>query len=184
MKAFKLMLMQPTSVSTNHFFLTKTARLFRMWFVIALVSLTFSDCSEIRLIGAYDQAVDQNIQKISKDVATLLVEVEKNVVDNRAAENQYESFRPRYTSIEGDIAALKLRAGALPKYDKIKQQVDLVDQNIRNLEALHKSNFSAPGKSPLEVVQTVRTLFDISFTAMLTLQNGLKREKAGKPKLK
>lgn len=154
------------------------------WLISLLLPLLLFSCSEIRLIGAYDQNVDESIQKVSKDVATLLVEIEKNILDNRTAENKYDSFRSRYTDIEGDIVALKVRTGALPKYEKVKQQIDLTDQNIRNLESLHKLNFSAPGRSPLEVLQTVRTLFEVSFTAMLQLQNGLKREKVDKSKQK
>lgn len=145
-----------------------------------LLSFLLMGCSEIMLIGAYDQTVDESIQKISTDVSTLLVQLEKNIVDNRQSENKYDNFRNTYIDIEGQIATLRIRTGALPKYEKVKQQVELVGKNLDNLELLHKSGFTVPGKNPTEVIETVKTLFETSFTAMLSLQNGLKREKVQK----
>lgn len=145
------------------------------WFLSLIfpLLLSISGCTEIRLIGAYDQTVDESIQKISKDVSTLLVEIKKNITDGRAAANNYADFRGRYTAIEGEIETLRIRCGALQKYNIIQKQVDELAANIRRLEAFHKTGFTS-----IEPAEQIQKNFETAFTAMIALQNALKREKA------
>ena len=142
-----------------------------------LLSVFIFSCTEIRLIGAYDATVDATIQKISKDVTTLLIEVEKNQLDGKAADNAYENFRKRYIELMGETQTLQIRSNALPKYRIISSQVGLLNDNLRLLDSLHKTGFAAPGRNPIPVLNNVRTSFETAFTAMIALQNGLKREK-------
>jgi hypothetical protein len=135
-------------------------------------------CGEIRLVGAYDQTVDESIQKTSSDVAKLFVTLEKNLADNNAPGNAYTNFRDTYINIEAEIETIKIRTGALPKYGKVNQQVVLLQQNVQLLEQLHKSNFVQPGKNPAQAIGDLKTMFEVAFGAMLTAQNALKREKA------
>jgi hypothetical protein len=154
--------------------------IFKRWsrlLVPVLLSVFFFACTEIRLIGAYDATVDATIQKISKDVTTLLIEVEKNQLDGKAADNAYENFRKRYIELMGETQTLQIRSNALPKYRIISSQVGLLNDNLRLLDSLHKSGFAAPGRNPVPVLNNVRANFETAFTAMIALQNGLKREK-------
>jgi hypothetical protein len=150
------------------------------WIITLLIPLFIFSCTEVRLIGAYDPTIDQSIQKISKDVSTLLIEIEKNHLDGKTADNTYDNFRKRYIDIEGETQTLKIRSNALPKYKIISSQVDLLDQNVKLLDSLHKTGFTAPGANPVPVITHVKQNFETAFTAMLALQNGLKREKVGK----
>ncbi len=149
----------------------------RSWFLSLMFPLVFLSCSEVMLIGAYDATVDQSIQKISKDLSSLMTQLEKNILDGKP-DTSYDSFRDRYIEIESDLQALKIRTGALPKYDKVNQQVVLLNDNVLLFEKLHKTGFSAQNK--LQVIKTSRELFEIAFSAMLSLQNGLKRQKIPK----
>src|SRR5690606_10451280 len=147
------------------------------WFISLIIPLllNISACMEVRLIGAYDETVDASIQKIAKDVSTMLVEIKKNISEGSTEANDYAAFRPRYTDIEGEIETLKIRCAALKKYHIIQQQVDELDKNINRLEAFHKSGFTSA-----EPVELIQKNFQTAFTAMIALQNALKREKVDK----
>ena len=139
-----------------------------------LMSIIFllTSCGEIRLIGAYDQTVDQSIHKLSRDVSILLIELKKNITDQKLDENAYSNFRPKYIDIQGEIETLKIRCGALEKYGKVRQQVLSLELNILNLEAFHKTGFQS-----IEPINNIQKNFEVAFTNMIALQNGLKREK-------
>lgn len=143
-----------------------------------IVLILFMGCADIRLIGAYDKTTDETIQKVSKDISTLLIHIEKNFLDNKTADNEYDKFRDEYINIEGDIEALKIRTGALPKYEMVKTQVSLLQDNLKLLEELHKSHFVIPGKNAIGLLENTKVIFETAFTAMLTLQNNLRRDKA------
>jgi len=125
------------------------------------------------LIGAYDETVDESIQKISTDVSTMIVKIEKNIDDNKPADNKYENFRDAYIEIFGEIETLKIRSNSLPKYTKVTEQVELLYKNIQDLESLHKIEFTDK-----KVVETAKGLIEQSLQAMLAAQNALKREKS------
>jgi len=142
------------------------------WLITLFIPLLLTSC-HVLLIGAYDQNVDGSIQKISTDVSTLIVKVEKNLDDNRPGDNKYDNFRESYINILGQVEDLKIRTTSLPKYGKVTQQVILLDKNIHDLESLHKIGFTDK-----RVVEAAKTLIETSLQAMLTAQNALKREKA------
>jgi hypothetical protein len=142
----------------------------RYWLLGLITPILFTACHVV-LIGAYDQNVDQSIQQISTEVSTLLVKLEKNVDDNLPAENKYEKFRETYINLYGEVENLKIRTMALPKYSKITEMVVLLNKNIHDLEALHKTGFTDK-----RLIETTKTLIETSLQAMLTAQNALKRE--------
>src|SRR5690349_18337759 len=113
----------------------------KRWLTGFVASLLLVSCHVV-LIGAYDQTVDESIQKISTDVSTMIVKIEKNIDDNKPAENNYENFRESYIEIFGEIETLKIRSSSLPKYDKVTQQIVLLNKNMQDLESLHKIGFT------------------------------------------
>jgi uncharacterized protein YydD (DUF2326 family) len=134
-------------------------------------------CSEIRLVGAYDEKTDESIQKTAKDVTMLFVKVEKNIDDGNTAANSYANFRDTYIEIESDLAALRMRCSALPKYQQIVQQIDLLENNITTLESLHKTGLTSKA-----LLAPAKSAMDVAFKAMFATQNALKREKVDKGK--
>lgn len=129
----------------------------------------------VMFIGAYDQVTDESIQKIQNDVSTVIVKLERNIDDNNAADNKYENFKNSYENIQGEIESLKIRCSSLAKYQIITDQVNLLAENIKNFEAIHKLGLTS--KQPIE---TIKATFETSFKSMIVLQNGLKREKVNK----
>lgn len=142
------------------------------WLLSLFMPLMFAGC-HVMLIGAYDQNVDESIQKISTDISTLIVTVEKNIDDGKTTDNKYENFRDNYINILAQVETLKIRTLSLPKYQKVTQQVELLEKNIQDIEALHKIGFTNK-----TLVETSKTLIETSLKAMLTAQNALKRESA------
>lgn len=141
------------------------------WLITLIIPLLLASCHVV-LIGAYDQNVDESIQKISTNLSTLIVKVEKNIDDNKPEDNKYDSFRESYINVLGEVENLKIRTSALPKYTKVTEQVVLLGKNINDLEALHKTGFTNK-----RLVEGAKTLIEQSLSAMLTAQNALKREK-------
>jgi hypothetical protein len=141
----------------------------RHWVIALLVPLILFSC-QLRLAGAYDEKIDESIQKVSQDVSTLLVTLENNLDGNRVKENKYELFRESYITILAELEALKIRSQSLAKYEKVTQMVVSLNQNIKDLEQLHKIGFSNR-----RALETTKTLLETSLVNLLVTQNALKR---------
>src|SRR4051812_35148771 len=116
-------------------------------FIALLFSLLFS-CQEVRLIGAYNQNVDQSIQTISKDVSTLFTQIESNIDDT--VDYSYKALRNSYVEIEGEIQSCKTVAQGIPKYRIILNQIDALSAAVSKLKQQHQSGFVAPGVTDRE----------------------------------
>ena len=133
--------------------------------------ILFASC-RVMLIGAYDQVTDEGIQQIQTEISTLLVKIEKNITDNTPNENKYENLKSTYDNIEGELKSLEIRVNALPKYKIISQQIITLEKNVEDMEAFNKIGFTS-----LPPVKVIDSTFQVQFAAMISLQNGLKREK-------
>lgn len=148
-------------------------------FLIFFSTTTMLGSCSVLLIGAYDQVTDQGIQKIQTETSELLITLKKNLINNDAASNNYANFSKTYNGIEAEIESLSIRSKALPKYSIITGEIDKLNKNIMDLEALHKSQlFSRIADT--SIVNTNMRTFEVQFSAMIALQNGLKREKTTK----
>ncbi|WP_259068712.1 hypothetical protein HDF24_07360 [Mucilaginibacter sp. X4EP1] len=143
---------------------------------IVIVAFSILASCKVILIGAYDQVTDQGIQKIQTDVSQLLITLKKNLVNNNASANQYSNFDKTYSAIEGEVESLNIRCKALPKYSIVVGQLGAVNKNIIDLESLHKiDDFKAIRDT--SIMNNVLSTLEVQFTAMVSLQNGLKNEK-------
>ncbi|MEO6455153.1 MAG: hypothetical protein ABIN97_13820 [Ginsengibacter sp.] len=143
----------------------------KTWIRTLVLSLLLTSC-HVMFIGAYDQVTDESIQKIQNDITTIIVKLERNFDNNNTAANKYENFRSSYENIAGEIESLKIRCGSLAKYQIISEQVNLLAENIKLFEEIHKL-----GLIDKQPVETIKTTFQTAFKAMIVLQNALKREK-------
>lgn len=150
----------------------KLKLLLKCW-IISLVLFSSVVSCRVMLIGAYDQVTDESIQQIQTEVSTLLVKIEKNITNHTPDENKYENLKSDYDQIEGEIKSLQIRTNSLPKYKIISQQIATLEDNIKNLEAFNKTGFTS-----IEPVQVIDSTFQVQFSALIALQNGLKRQKA------
>jgi hypothetical protein len=141
----------------------------RHWLIAFLFPVLLFSC-QVRLAGAYDETVDTSIQKVSQDVSTLLVTLDNNLEGNRLKENKYELFRESYITILSELETLKIRSQSLAKYEKVTQMIVALNQNIKDMEQLHKIGFS--NKRTLD---TTKSLLETSLVNLLVTQNALKR---------
>ena len=102
-----------------------------------------------------------------------MIKIEKNITNNSTDEIKYENLKSDYDKIEGEIKSLQIRTNSLPKYKIISQQIATLEDNIKNLEAFNKTGFTS-----IEPVQVIDSTFQVQFSALIALQNGLKRQKA------
>ncbi len=72
--------------------------------------------------------------------------------------------------MRAELSVIRVRAAARPKNEITVQQLDLVAENVKNLEELHKLGFDSP-----EALEPLRNAFQQSFQAILTLELAKKR---------
>ncbi|HZW71320.1 MAG TPA: hypothetical protein VFF57_10600 [Hanamia sp.] len=152
----------------------KANHVLKSWIISLAFICTIVSC-RVMLIGAYDQVTDESIQQIQTEVSTLLVKIEKNITNNTPDGNKYENLKSDYDKIEGEIKSLQIRTNSLPKYKIISQQITTLENNIKNMEEFNKTGFTS-----MEPVQVIDSTFQVQFSAMIALQNGLKRQKVSK----
>lgn len=141
------------------------------WIFSFIIPLFLVSC-KVMLIGAYDQVTDQSIQKIQTDVSTIIVKIERNIDNGEGEANKYALFKDNYETMAGEIETLKIRCNSMPKYKIVLEQVKLLEANLGILEKLHKIGFKQK-----QELAPIKSGFESQFSAMITLQNALKREK-------
>lgn len=152
----------------------KANHVLKSWIISLAFICTIVSC-RVTLIGAYDQVTDESIQQIQTEVSTLLVKIEKNITNNTPDGNKYENLKSDYDKIEGEIKSLQIRTNSLPKYKIISQEITTLENNIKNMEEFNKTGFTS-----MDPVQVIDSTFQVQFSAMIALQNGLKRQKVSK----
>jgi preprotein translocase subunit SecF len=140
------------------------------WLISLLMPLLLISC-HVMLTGAYNEAIDTSIQKVSADVSTLLVTLESNMDNNRIKENKYENFRESYIGILAELQDLKIRSQAQPKYEEVTKMIVALNQNVKDFESLHKTSFNS---KPL--LSSAATLMETSLVNLLATQQAMKRK--------
>ena len=157
----------------------------RRMLLVFVLSFLILGCNEIRLIGAYDENVDNGIQAVSKDITVIFVQVDKNIDDG--SDWSYKSFKSQYVALETELGVLTIRAKALPKYSIIRDQLTILTDAIQKLEKEHNLGFVAPGVPKEQLKKAIaidKSGIEVAIGAMLALQEGLKRTPVDKPKSK
>ena len=148
----------------------KSKKLFLFFIPLILISC------KVMLVGAYDEVTDLGIQKVQNDISTIIVKLERNIDNNTPALNDYKNFTAQYETIAGEMETLRIRCISIKKYDLVLQQVTLLKSNIADLEKLHKLGITDKG-----LLNNIKTNFEFQFSAIIKLQNGLKRQKNPRP---
>lgn len=143
----------------------------KKWIIVLLAPFILTSC-RVMLIGAYDEVTDQSIQQIQNDVSSLLVSIEKDLLDGDTSAIKYMNYENNYDDIEGQLRSAIIRAGALPKYKLVTEQLVPFDSTIRRLESFHKLGFTLSDTASLRIIKKT---IELDFQQMITLQNGLKR---------
>lgn len=141
------------------------------YFLTLLAPLFLISC-KVMLIGAYDEVTDQGIQKVQSEISTILIRLERNIDNNTVAENDYKNFKEKYEAIAGQLETLRVRCNSIPKYNIILGQIAALTANVSDFEKLHKT-----GISNKQMLAVIKSNFEMQFSSMIKLQNGLKRKK-------
>lgn len=145
-------------------------RNFLIKFILCIALVSALSC-RVMLIGDYDEVTDQSIQQIQNNVSTLLVQIEKNIINNDTEANKYENFKTSYVNIEGQLESLQIRCNALPKYTTITDQLKSFDSTVYRLEKFHQLGFQLSDTGSIRIIKET---INGDFGEMITLQNGLK----------
>lgn len=140
------------------------------WLIMLITPIIFASCHAM-LVGAYNEKIDESIQKVSDDVSLLLVTLESNLENNRLRDNSYEKFQASYITIFSELESLKIKTQSLPKYEQVTKMIIALYQNMKDFESLHKTGFSSK-----RMLATGRSLVETSLINVLATQNALKRK--------
>ena len=130
----------------------------------ALVSLV--SCSGY-FIATYNPAIDSGATELQQKVDGFLDDLQQSAGTPGA---EYERHVEFYAGVRGDIRALRELASQQHGNDLTVQSLDLIENNVDKLEALHADGISA-GE-----IGVVRTLFDTQFRMLVQLENAKKRK--------
>jgi hypothetical protein len=140
------------------------------WLMTFLIPVCFASC-HVMLAGAYNEKVDESIQKVSDDLSVLLVTLESNIDNNRPKENSFDKFQASYITILSELESLKLKTQSLPKYEQVTKMIIALNDNVKDFESLHKTGFNNK-----RMLTTARVLIETSLVNVLATQNALKRK--------
>jgi len=128
--------------------------------------VVLSSCTQ-KYISDYDQITDKAVTSLQRKFETFFVTVESLVDRDKCEFTNHVSF---YQNSKVDISSVQVRAKALTKNEKTIEQVSLLSDSLTTLEKLHKL-----GCFSTEQIESLRSSFNSSFTAILKLELAKKR---------
>jgi hypothetical protein len=134
---------------------------------LALMMFALGACT-VRLIGTYDEAIDQGVTELQKDVETFLISMQD------AAGTPEGKFAPNkgfYVRAKAHVGSLRIRADAIPKNEITSAQLGEVRKNLDAIEKLHKLN----DQLSEDDVTAIRSAMNMQFGAILKLELAKKR---------
>ncbi len=105
-----------------------------------LYSVALSGCTTIQLVSNYDEQTDNAATQMEKDVSSFFVKLDSALTP---AERSFQASQDFYQKQAVAIAAMKIRADAVPQNDLTSQQIQLVNENLAYLALLHKGCVTA-----------------------------------------
>src|SRR6185437_13170239 len=138
----------------------------RLWLLAAsfLLTLALPGCMSVRLIGEYDATIDQGVTALQQQAELHYARMN---ADPLAPVD--ENF---YQQMSASIAVLHTRATALPKYELIARQLELLQSSFDDQYQLDKIS-----KRPLprQLFATAQRGMETSIGSILRLELALKR---------
>jgi hypothetical protein len=138
------------------------------WLAVLLVLAALQGCAAIRLVGDYDEKIDEGVTALQKDTEAFLVKMESAPGDDVPAYAENIAF---YDEAKVAISALRLRADATERNSITVQQLDALRRYLAGMEVAHRS-----GMKEREIALH-RSSFQTVFTAILTFELAKRRGK-------
>lgn len=141
-------------------------RLAKTWLLAfsLLLTLSLPGCMSVRLIGEYDETIDQGITAVQQQA-----EMHYQTMKGDPLLPTDENF---YAQTAASLAVLHTRATALPKYDLIAKQIELLQSSFEDQHQLDKIT---KRPVPRQLFAPAQSALEISVGAILRLELGLKR---------
>lgn len=141
--------------------------------VSLLVSLlAISACSEVQFISEYDQATDQQVSALQRDVEVFFTTMERNPTQPQCNHASHDAF---YQQATVDINLLIARNEIRTKNDITNKQLAILKKSLEDLEELHKLA-DEENRCLNEVdLMALRTGFGVSFRGILQLELSKRR---------
>ncbi len=141
-------------------------RLALEWSTVLMVLAAATGCATIRLVGDYDQQIDEGVTALQRQTETFLVKLE-SVGGNRVA--PYESNQAFYGEAKVAISSLRVRADATERNSLTVQMLDKLQNNFNRLENDHRHGIAK------QELSLYRGGFNSQFTAILTFELAKRR---------
>jgi len=136
---------------------------------LGAVVLSPTACITVKLVGDYDQQIDQTATQLQKRMDTFLTKLEN--LPNGDAGRQYAPNKKFYLQYGVDLRALETRATSLQKQSITVQQVQLMESSLEQLRSTHATQDDLSAAS----LDEYRQLFNTAWTAILTFELAKRR---------
>jgi hypothetical protein len=137
-----------------------------------LFVLLLSGCASVKLVGDYDQQIDNDVTALQKDTESLFVAMEANAKQDEDKAEPYDKHKDYYGKAKVAISGLRVRADAEERNSLTVRMLDKLQANIDRLESADNSQ---DGITKEEIDKLFRPGLNSQFTAILTFELAKKR---------
>lgn len=125
--------MQAIGIEDGPMLLGRASRLV----VLFLVSLAAACAFKVKLVGEYDEITDKAVSELHKKTASFIAKLKGSAGSDRS----YSANKKFYEDVQGDVAALILRAKVIEeglKGNPLTRNFEALKDQYADLEAQHK----------------------------------------------
>lgn len=142
----------------------------RILICFLLVLLTAGCALKVKLVGKYDEVLDESIREIQTQTSSFFIALKKDLGTSEADYGNHESF---YDKVKGELSFQVLRAEILEEDAKVNTLTTLLNDlksQYDDFEMLHEKD-----KLNEQVLQSSNEAFDRSFRAITVYMVHLKQ---------
>ncbi len=139
---------------------------YRLYLTLVFCSLATA-CTSVRLITDYDEVTDHMVTELQAKTARHFAVLDRTIGTDTAT---YEFFIPFYDDVKVGLSSLEVRSQALKNNSIVIQQVKLLRQMTKDLEALHRLGIRSK-----EELKPLESAFNSAYASIIKLQLALKR---------
>lgn len=162
---------------------SQTLRVFSI-FLLSAYLLIIAGCAHVRLLAEYDENIDQGITTLQKKTEDFLSRLEKKVAKIEVLKDGSEekerlkkeialvNHEEFYREFRVDLRVLRSRAESYSGNDLTVQQLNALEEILKNQEIIHGNGFQTIGD-----ISTMRKAFTRGFKGILKLEIAKKRGK-------
>jgi hypothetical protein len=138
----------------------------RFVFFSIFLSVMVCSCRPFRLVQSADDVTERRLISLQEKFSRFFIRLERQVGKPESSLVKYTDF---YEDIRTDLAVLQIRNRALDKSEIVRDQLDLLDKEVGELESLHGGGFQ-----DVREVWVLRETIEETMVAMFKWQFTLK----------